>query len=78
MRGMNRIGISALIAVLFAAGCTTGNGNNSGGGSPSLGGAVASQRNFSSGEQGSSYTITVSKNGTAATGGTVTVVEPER
>src|ERR1700693_630891 len=78
MRGINRIGISALIAVLLAAGCSTGNGNKSGGGSgsPSLGARGGSQGSFSSGEQGASYTITVSNTGTAATSGTVTVVDP--
>jgi len=61
----------------MAAGCTSGKGSyGGGGGSPSLGAAVASQGSFSSGEQGASYTITVSNTGTAATTGTVTVVDP--
>ena len=76
MRGMNRIGISALIAALLAVGCSTGNGNKGGGGSPSLGATVTSQGSFSSGEQGASYTIKVSNTGTAPTNGTVTVVDP--
>jgi hypothetical protein len=76
MRGMNRIGISALLAGLLAAGCSTGNGYKSSGGSPTLGAAVTRQGNFSSGEQGAGYTITVSNTGTAATSGTVTVGDP--
>src|ERR1700746_13091 len=74
MPGMNPLGISALIATLLAVGCA--NGNKSGGGSPSLAAAVTSPGSFSSGEQGASYTITVSNTGTAATSGTVTVVDP--
>src|SRR6266581_7076147 len=76
MRGMNRIGISALIPALLAVGCSTGNGTKGSGGSPSLAAAVTSQGSFSSGEQGASYTIMVSKTGTTATSGTVTVVDP--
>jgi hypothetical protein len=73
------LGISALIAALVAVGCGSGSsygGGGGGGGSPSLGAAVASQGSFSGGEQGAVYTITVSNTGTAATTGTVTVVDP--
>jgi hypothetical protein len=76
LRGMNRAGICALIAALLAVGCSTGNSYKGNGGLPSLGAVVASQGNFSSGEQGASYTIMVSNTGTAATSGTVTVVDP--
>jgi hypothetical protein len=65
------VGISALIA----GGCATGNGGG-GGGSPSLAATVAGLGNFSSGEQGAIYTITISNTGTAATNGTVTVADP--
>lgn len=77
------LGISTLFATLVAVGCSSSNGRASGyqggGGSgalPSLGATVASSGSFSSGEQGAIYTITVSNNGTAATSGTVTVVDP--
>jgi uncharacterized repeat protein (TIGR01451 family) len=61
------------------AGCTSNkSGGGGGGGTPALQAAVSSQPsgNFSSGEQGASYTITVKNSGTAATSGTVTVVDP--
>ena len=71
------LGISALIAVFVAAGCGGGgNGYGGGGGTPSLGATVTSTGNFSSGEQGATYTINVRNSGTAATSGTVTVVDP--
>ncbi len=73
--------ISAVIAGLVATGCgTSSSGGNGGGGtnggSPSLAAAVAATGMFSSGEQGATYTITVSNTGTAATNGTVTVADP--
>ncbi len=71
------LGISALIGAIIAGGCNSGSGyGGGGGGSPSLAAAVASPGTFSSGEQGASYTITVSNTGTAATSGTVTVADP--
>jgi hypothetical protein len=47
-----------------------------GGGAASLAAIVVSTGNFSSGEQGATYSITVSNTGTAATSGTVTVADP--
>jgi uncharacterized repeat protein (TIGR01451 family) len=81
MRGMSRIGISTLtvvcIAVLITAGCGSSHGGGGvSNGSPSLGAVVASQGGFSPGEQGATYTITVSNMGTSATSGTVTVMDP--
>ena len=73
------LGFAPLVAVLVAVGCGSGSsygGGGNGGGSPSLGATVASQGSFSSGEQGAAYTIAVSNKGTAATSGTVTVVDP--
>ncbi|HET9741274.1 MAG TPA: hypothetical protein VFQ00_00870 [Terriglobales bacterium] len=45
-------------------------------GTPQLAATVATQANFSSGEQGASYSISVKNNGNAGTSGTVTVVDP--
>jgi hypothetical protein len=72
------LGLSALLAVSMAVGCASGTsyGGGGGGGTPSLAAAVASTGKFSTGEQGASYTITVSNTGTAATSGTVTVADP--
>src|SRR5579863_4618536 len=74
------LGLSALLAVSMAVGCASGTGygggGGGGGGTPSLAAAVASTGKFSAGEQGASYTITVSNTGTAATSGTVTVADP--
>jgi uncharacterized repeat protein (TIGR01451 family) len=55
------------------------NGGNGGGGqsaTPSLSVSAVTQGNFSNGQQGATYNIAVSNNGTAATSGTVTVVDP--
>jgi uncharacterized repeat protein (TIGR01451 family) len=71
------LGVSALIAASLVAGCAGGSGyGGGGGGAPSLAAAVASQGNFTSGEQGATYTIIVTNSGTAATTGTVTVSDP--
>jgi uncharacterized repeat protein (TIGR01451 family) len=72
-------GISALIAVFLAVGCNSGKGyggGGGGGGTPSLFATAAGTGNFSSGQQGATYTITVRNSGTAATSGTVTVADP--
>jgi len=69
--------ISALLAAFIAVGCASNYGaRGEGNVSPSLTAAVVGQGNFSSGEQGAHYTITVSNTGTAATSGTVTVAGP--
>lgn len=70
------LGVSALIAILIAPGCGSSNGGGGTSASPSLSAVVASQGDFSSGEQGAASTITVSNTGTAATSGTVTVMDP--
>jgi hypothetical protein len=72
------LAFSALLAVIVMIGCAgaPGYGGGGGGGTPSLTAAVAGHGTFSSGEQGASYTITVSNTGTAATSGTVTMADP--
>lgn len=45
-------------------------------GNPSLAVSAVTQGNFSSGEQGASYNINVKNTGTAATSGTVTILDP--
>src|SRR5512146_1888433 len=78
--------IAALVffamSVLIGCGGGGGGGNNGGTGgsgqgqSPSLTVSVSTQGNFSSGQQGASYNISVKNTGSAATSGTVTVVDP--
>ncbi len=73
------LGISVLIAVSIAVGCSSGTGyggGGGGGGTPSLAATVAGAGTFRSGQQGATYTITVSNTGTAATSGTVTMADP--
>jgi uncharacterized repeat protein (TIGR01451 family) len=70
-----------LPAMLVLSSCGGGgtNGGNGGGGqpaAPSLAVSAVTQGNFSSGEQGASYNINVKNTGTAATSGTVTIVDP--
>src|SRR5690242_8761526 len=62
---------------LILAGCSGGySGNGGQSGSPALAAVVATQGNFSSGQQNASYAIQVTNSGTAATTGTVTVIDP--
>ncbi len=61
---------------LFLAACNGSTGNGRQAGTPALTAAVTTQGNFSSGQQNASYTIQVTNSGTAATSGTVTVVDP--
>jgi hypothetical protein len=71
------LGIFAVITGSLACGCASGNGHGGGtGGLPSLAASVASVGNFSSGQQGATYTINVSNTGTAPTSGTVSVADP--
>jgi uncharacterized repeat protein (TIGR01451 family) len=72
-------------SLMVLSGCGSGgggnngsnnNGNGGGTATPSFSSAVTTQGNFSSGQQNASYTITVTNSGTAATSGTVTVVDP--
>src|SRR5690242_20776966 len=61
---------------LILAGCSGGySGNGGQSGSPALAAVVATQGNFSSGQQNASYAIQVTNSGTAATTGTVTVID---
>src|SRR5579864_934951 len=65
------LGLSGLIAFCITGGCASGHGRGSA--IPSLAASVAALGNFSAGEQGAAYSITISNTGTAATTGTVTV-----
>ncbi len=70
------LGISAFMAMLTALGCGGGS-SNSGPTAPSLSSGVSSTAKFSPGQQGATYTITVSNAaGAQATSGTVTVTDP--
>jgi hypothetical protein len=70
------LGISAFVAILFAAGCTT-NGKSQLPTTPTLTAAVAGVGNVKPGQTGASYSITVSNAaGAAATSGMITVTDP--
>ena len=78
---LNWLGAASLLllsAILIGCGSTGAGGNGTGGSSgvPALAANIATQGNFSSGQQNATYNINVSNNGTAATSGTVTVVDP--
>jgi uncharacterized repeat protein (TIGR01451 family) len=69
------LGISALLTVLAAVGCSSTPKAPS---APNLTANVSSQSKFTHGETGAQYTVTVSNAaGSAATSGTVTVTDPD-
>lgn len=53
-----------------------GNGGNGGGATPNFSASLVTQGNFTSGQQGATYKITVTNTGNAPTNGTVTLVDP--
>lgn len=77
-----RIYVAVLVACSFAVLNCGGGGDHNvtppppPTGTPQLAAAVVSQGNFSSGEQGATYSITVKNNGNGATSGTVMIVDP--
>jgi uncharacterized repeat protein (TIGR01451 family) len=74
--------VVVMCVLVLYSGCSSNNGgggnggNGGGGGTPALTANVVTQGNFSSGEQNATYTIQVTNSGTAATSGTVTIVDP--
>ena len=71
--------VFCLMSALLGCGGGSSSSNNSSGSqaaTPALAANVVTQGNFSSGQQGAAYSITVTNNGNAASNGTVTVVDP--
>jgi len=68
------LGIAVLAVSMIAGGCASGNDHGGGtGGTPRLAASVTALGNFTAGEQGAAYSITISNTGTASTSGLVTV-----